>query len=94
MTAVIGHVYSIDFPQQYNSWEKTDPNDLFEARTIRLEANPKVGVGEVVHSVGVCGRRGWNSWDCGSTPMTYLRRAPFARRQTPRCIWYDKREKV
>lgn len=42
MTSVIGHVYSIDFPQQYNSWDKTDPNDLFEARTIRSEANPKV----------------------------------------------------
>ena len=44
MTSVIGHVYSIDFPSQFNSWDKTDPLDLFSASTIRGEANPKAHV--------------------------------------------------
>jgi hypothetical protein len=42
MTSVIGHVYSLDFPGQYNSWDKTDPLDLFDAKTVRVESNPKV----------------------------------------------------
>lgn len=58
MTSVIGHVYSIDFPQQYNSWDKTDPNDLFEARTFRSEANPKVWRKEGCEERG----GGWRVW--------------------------------
>lgn len=41
MTAVIGHVLSIDFPAEYQSWDKTDPATLFTAATLKSEANPK-----------------------------------------------------
>ena len=42
VTSVIGHVMSIDFPAEYQSWDKTDPADLFDAPTVKKEANPKV----------------------------------------------------
>jgi len=42
MTSVIGHVYSLDFPPKYNSWDRVDPLELFEAETVKQEANPKV----------------------------------------------------
>jgi len=38
----MGHVYSLDFPREYNNWNTVDPITLFEAPTIQLEANPKV----------------------------------------------------
>lgn len=44
MTSVIGHVLSIDFPKEYQSWEKTDPVTLFDAPTVKNEANPKARV--------------------------------------------------
>ena len=44
MTSVIGHVLSIDFPNEYQSWEKTDPVTLFDAPTVKSEANPKARV--------------------------------------------------
>ena len=44
MTAVIGHVLSIDFPHAYQSWETTDPASLFSAPTVKNEANPKVSI--------------------------------------------------
>ena len=42
MTSVAGHVFSIDFPKQYNNWDSVEPIDLFEAETIKNEANPKM----------------------------------------------------
>ena len=42
VTSVIGHVLSIDFPAKYQSWETTEPSSLFDAPTIKSEANPKV----------------------------------------------------
>ncbi|GAB4821904.1 hypothetical protein N2152v2_008950 [Parachlorella kessleri] len=44
MTSVIGHVLSIDFPPAYQSWENTDPATLFDAPTVKNEANPKAHV--------------------------------------------------
>lgn len=44
VTSVIGHVLSIDFPPKYQSWDATDPFELFEAPTIKAEANPKAHV--------------------------------------------------
>ncbi|KAL4458501.1 hypothetical protein ABPG75_013366 [Micractinium tetrahymenae] len=44
MTSVIGHVLSIDFPAEYQSWDKVDPATLFDAPTIKTEANPKARV--------------------------------------------------
>lgn len=31
VTSVAGHVFSVDFPQQYQSWDSVDPLDLFQA---------------------------------------------------------------
>ena len=44
ITSVAGHVFSTDFPRQYQSWESTDPATLFEAPVIKAEANPKAHV--------------------------------------------------
>ena len=33
---------SLDFPPAYNNWDKTDPSELFEAKPVKLESNPKV----------------------------------------------------
>ena len=44
MTSVIGHVLSIDFPKEYQNWEKTDPVTLFDAPTVKSETNPKARV--------------------------------------------------
>jgi DNA topoisomerase/Toprim domain/Mucin-like len=41
VTSVAGHVYSTDFPRQYQDWKKIDPFDLFKVHTIKKEANPK-----------------------------------------------------
>lgn len=40
-TSVTGHVYNIDFVQEFNSWD-IDPHRLFEAPTKKQEANPKM----------------------------------------------------
>eukprot|EP00397_Hematodinium_sp_SG-2012_P009687 GEMP01009778.1.p1 GENE.GEMP01009778.1~~GEMP01009778.1.p1 ORF type:complete len:847 (+),score=121.73 GEMP01009778.1:142-2682(+) len=44
VTACIGHVYNVDFPPSFNNWEKTDPNDLYNAPVIKDEANPKARI--------------------------------------------------
>ncbi|CAK8990534.1 DNA topoisomerase 3-beta-1 (DNA topoisomerase III beta-1) [Durusdinium trenchii] len=35
VTATTGHVYSLDFSQEYNNWEKHSPDVLFSAQTVR-----------------------------------------------------------
>lgn len=35
VTSVVGHMFSLDFPKQYQSWEGTDPASLFDAPTQR-----------------------------------------------------------
>lgn len=35
VTAVVGHVFSTDFPPQYQNWSSTDPTDLFTAPIVR-----------------------------------------------------------
>lgn len=42
VTSVAGHVFNRDFPAKYSSWERTDPADLFDAETIKSEANKKM----------------------------------------------------
>ena len=37
-----GHVYSIDFPPEYNNWDRVEPLTLFGAPTVKQEANPKL----------------------------------------------------
>jgi DNA topoisomerase-3 len=43
VTSVAGHVYSVHFPQQFQSWESVDPLELFRAPIVR-----KAGKGSVV----------------------------------------------
>ncbi|XP_030507422.2 DNA topoisomerase 3-beta isoform X1 [Cannabis sativa] len=45
VTSVIGHVFSVDFPQKYQDWNLTDPLDLFEAPIVKNESNPKAHIG-------------------------------------------------
>lgn len=39
MTSVKGHVLSTDFPARFQSWDKTDPRDLFDAPVERKECS-------------------------------------------------------
>lgn len=41
VTSVAGHIYNRDFPKQYASWVNTDPVTLFDAETVKVEANRK-----------------------------------------------------
>jgi DNA topoisomerase-3 len=41
VTSVAGHVYTTDFPPQYQNWDRTEPATLFDAEVVKLEANPK-----------------------------------------------------
>ena len=36
---MVGHVFNLDFPPEYQNWEKTDCLDLFSAKTIHKEAS-------------------------------------------------------
>jgi hypothetical protein len=40
--SVAGHVYSVDFPPQFQSWESVDPAELFQAAVIRKPGRPSV----------------------------------------------------
>ncbi|KAK9737818.1 DNA topoisomerase 3-beta-1 [Basidiobolus ranarum] len=42
VTSVTGHIYTCDFPREYNNWDGIEPVKLFDAPTLKLEANPKV----------------------------------------------------
>ena len=44
-TLIAGHVYSIDFPPEYNNWDRVEPLTLFGAPTVKQEANPKLRTG-------------------------------------------------
>ncbi|BBG93468.1 DNA topoisomerase, type IA, core, partial [Prunus dulcis] len=44
VTSVIGHVFSVDFPEKYQNWTTTDPLDLFQAPIQKTEANPKAHI--------------------------------------------------
>ncbi|CAJ1420011.1 unnamed protein product [Effrenium voratum] len=35
VTATTGHVYSLDFSQEYNNWDKFSPDELFTAKIVR-----------------------------------------------------------
>lgn len=35
VTSVAGHVFSVDFPQQFQSWDSVDPGELFYAPVVR-----------------------------------------------------------
>ncbi|CAN0870631.1 DNA topoisomerase 3-beta [Linum grandiflorum] len=44
VTSVIGHVFSVDFPEKYQNWSATDPLDLFQAPVRKSESNPKAHI--------------------------------------------------
>eukprot|EP00971_Amphidinium_carterae_P078964 1562342-Amphidinium_carterae.2 len=44
VTSCAGHVYNIDFPPEFNVWDRVDPVTLFGARTVKQEANPKLHI--------------------------------------------------
>jgi DNA topoisomerase-3 len=37
----MGHVFSVDFPAEYNNWQAVEPQKLFEAPVLKSESNPK-----------------------------------------------------
>ena len=41
-TSVCGHVYTADFERRFKNWDKSDPVDLYSAKIVRVEANPKM----------------------------------------------------
>lgn len=43
-------VLSIDFKPQYNNWENTPPEKLFDAETLKEEANPKMRIVKMLQS--------------------------------------------
>lgn len=44
MTSVCGHVMSSNFTGKYNNWDRVEPQELFDAPTIKEEANPKLQI--------------------------------------------------
>lgn len=38
VTSCVGHLYGLDFPQEYQNWKTTDPRDLFTAPLKRIPA--------------------------------------------------------
>ncbi|KHJ42998.1 toprim domain protein [Trichuris suis] len=42
MTSTCGHVITLNFPKQYNNWDRVDPAVLFNAPVVKEEANPKL----------------------------------------------------
>lgn len=43
VTSVCGHLYSTDFPRQYNNWDSIDPLELYDVDTIKVETPGKGG---------------------------------------------------
>jgi DNA topoisomerase III len=44
VTSVVGHIYSVDFPSEFQNWHAVEPLALFDAPTRRKEANKKIGI--------------------------------------------------
>lgn len=42
VTSVAGHIFNRDFPEKYSNWNAFQPITLFDAETVKKEANPKV----------------------------------------------------
>ena len=41
MTSVTGHVYTLDFPREFNNWDTVKPEDLFGAPVMKIESDNK-----------------------------------------------------
>lgn len=43
-TSVCGHVFNCDFEARFKSWDKSEPAELYDAKIVRLEANPNMNL--------------------------------------------------
>jgi DNA topoisomerase-3 len=43
VTSVCGHMYSTDFPDELNNWDRVDPLELYDANTVKKEVKMKGG---------------------------------------------------
>ena len=43
-TSVCGHLFSADFEVRFRNWDKSDPIELYSAKIVRSEANPKMNL--------------------------------------------------
>ena len=43
VTSVCGHIFSTDFPRQYNNWDSVEPVELYDIDTIKVESPTKGG---------------------------------------------------
>lgn len=41
VTSCAGHIYGVDFPPEYNNWDRVDPLTLFGAKVVWNESDPK-----------------------------------------------------
>lgn len=44
VTSCAGHIYTIDFPPEFNNWDRTDPSQLFSAKTVKIEARKEARI--------------------------------------------------
>jgi DNA topoisomerase-3 len=42
VSSVAGHVFSVDFPPQFQSWDSVDPAELFGAPILRKACKPSI----------------------------------------------------
>ena len=52
MTSVCGHVMSLDFHHKYNNWDAVDPQELFDAETLKKEATEKLQMPKFLQQEG------------------------------------------
>ena len=50
---MVGHIYVADFEKGYQDWRTVDPLTLFEAPTIKKEANPAVISHRIAYSLTI-----------------------------------------
>ena len=56
VTSTVGHMFSLDFPPEYNNTQQVQPADLFRAPTVHME-DPRPAVStHLAHEVCVCVR--------------------------------------
>jgi len=51
VSSVMGHVYTSDFTQEHNQWNKIDALDLYKVPIVKLEANPKTRIPSFINSL-------------------------------------------
>lgn len=56
VTSVCGHIFSADFPKQYNNWKSVEPIELYDIDTVKVENNTKGGsiIKHLQHEANSC----------------------------------------